>query len=455
MKTSAGTLHGKAYLLFTLLISGALAACGGGGGSSTTSGTSGPATVKVSIASAPATGAGAAPVTVAGGGTVPTSDPGFQWPEEIKGLGPEIGQVTMDVVKISLMRAGDAFEGEDMDGEINSGNAPDPAASPDNPRFVTVVPETPVPIDLLHLGNGEQMANILNEFGNVPVGAYDKIRVYYRNVKVVLKDGSELRFHPTAHSKFDIHFRQGHELVIPAATDTTQPDGWVKVFRVELNVVGLKLKIVGGGNNWRGAKVILRPQIFAEFVPPILYSVAGTASSVSSVATLPVSGTFDISFGTGPGYPRIIHAAFDNDSTWAYSDDVLGNSSWIVDVLNTTAVPAFRNRAIVKAIGSFDSSWTYLNATDIVFTFPDLKSGVVDNGWRADNTFLLRSTVDNVVVFPMPDRFTAYYDNGTFPHPPLTQAAVDNNVPVTVRGYNVTGGIEAFWITAGEITVGP
>jgi hypothetical protein len=347
------------------------------------------------VPSAP--GPQAARVTVAGS-AVPTADPLFRWPGEIQ-------------------------------------------------------PDSPVRIDLLNLENGKTLARLLNRFDSVPTGTYDKIRVYYRKVKVVLTDSSTVNFHPTANSKFDIHFRQGHELVIPAATDTTQTDGWVKFFRVRLDVVGLKLMIVSQGKSWKGSKVILRPQIFAEAVPPVLYSVAGTATNVSGVSTPPVAGTFDISFGTGPGYPRLVHAVFDNDTTWAYSDDVLARSSWIVDVANATAVGAFRDRAKVEAIGLIDPSSVF-QATEIMFTFPDVKSGVVDNGWRADNTFILRLAVDNV-VFPKPDRFTAYYDNGAFPHFTLTQAAIDNNVQVKARGYDVTGGIEAYWITVGEITVGP
>ena len=454
MKTSAGTLRTTAYLLFVLLISTGLVACGGGGGGSTSStspGVSGPATVQISIAAADVTGSAAPVVALSGSATVPSTDPGYMWPEQ---LDPRIAHVYMDVVKVSLMPAEETFDSGDMNGVMQNGNSPDPPAPPDKPHFITLVPDNPIQIDLLNLKDGEKLAGFFNKFDQVPAGSFDKIRVYYENVTVELVGGGTMRFHPTANSKFDIHFRQGHELVIPVATDTTQPDGWVKFFRVKLDVVGLKLMIVGGGKNLNGSKVILRPQIFAEFVPPILYSVAGTASNVSSVLTLPVSGTFDISFGTGPGYPRIIHAAFDNDTTWAYSDDVLADSSWIVDVGNVTAVGAFRDRAKVEAIGPFDPSSLVFQATDIVFTFPDVKSGVVDNGWKADNTFILRLAADNV-VFPKPGRFTAYYDNGTFPHFTLTQAAIDNNVKVKARGYNVTGGIEAFWITVGDITVGP
>jgi hypothetical protein len=436
-----------------------LTGCGGGGGGTSSIGSGstaapviGPAAVEISLAAAPATGSAAVPVTVAGPSTVPTPDPLYKWPNEIREPSPEIAHVYMEVVKISLMPAAEPFESEDMDGEFQDANSPDPASFPEKPHFITVVPDPAVWIDLLNLENGKPLARLLNRFDSVPTGTYDKIRVYYRKVKVVLNDPDKTKiwFHPTAHSKFDIHFRQGHELVIPFTSDTTQPDGWVKFFRVKLDVVGLKIRVVSQGKSWKGCKAILRPQIFAEAGNDILYSVAGTATIKTKTATAPVSGTFNISFGPGP---RVIPVAFDNDTTWAYSDNVLGHSRWIVDVLNTSAVPAFQDNATVMAVGPFNLP--ELQATDIVFTFPDVKSGVVDNGWRGDNTFVLRLTQDNV-VFPKPGRSTAYYDNGAFPHlPPLTQAAVDNNVQVKARGYNATGGIEAYWITVGEITVGP
>jgi hypothetical protein len=441
----------------------ALTGCGGGGGGTSSIGSGsasapvvGPAAVEISLAAAPATGSTAVPVTVAGPSTVPTPDPLYKWSDEIREPSPEIAHVYMEVVKISLMPEADRFESEDMDGEFQDANSIDPASFPEKPHFITVVPDSPVRIDLLNLENGKPLARLLNRFDGVPTGAYDKIRVYYRKVKVVLTDNTTVNFHPTANSKFDIHFRQGHELVIPAATDTAQTDGWVKFFRVKIDVVGLKIRVVSQGKSWKGCKAILRPQIFAEAVPPVLYSVAGTATKVSAVSTLPVSGTFDVSFGTGPGY-RTIHAAFDNDTRWAYSDNVLQRFplSWIVrDISNTTAVTAFRDNAVVMAIGAFDPSLT-LHASDIVFSFPFVKEGVVDNGWRSDNTFVLRPPTDNV-VYPKPSRGTAYYDNLANPSQQLDNTYVDNNVFVKARGYKVPanpgiveGGIEAYWISIG------
>jgi hypothetical protein len=423
----------------------------------------GPAAVEISLATASATGSTAAPVTVAGPSTVPTPDPLYKWPDEIREPSPEIAHVYMEVVKISLMPAAEPFESEDMDGEFQDANSIDPASFTEKPHFITVVPDPPVRIDLLNLENGKPLARLLNRFDSVPAGTYDKIRVYYRNVKVVLEDGSKVNFHPTANSKFDIHFRQGHGLVIPSTSDTTrQDDGWVKFFRVKLDVVGLKIRIVNQGKSWKGCKAILRPQIFAEAVPPVLYGVAGTATITSKTPTSPVSGTFDVSFGTGPGY-RNIHVAFDNDTTWAYSDNVLGDSLWTVDnVLNTIAVPAFNDNAKVMAIGPFDSSTPpILQATDIVFTFPDVREGKADNVWiPPDNTsFIIRST-DNVTVFPKPNRGSAFYDNLASPHNTLDNTYLDNTLLVRARGYFEDPEapdliLQSYWISIDGPYVGP
>ncbi len=478
-------------LAAVMAVSLALAGCGGGGSGATSSSggivpgatsssggiapgaPAGPSTVEVSLNAVPATGSTAAPVTVAGSTTVSSADPTFDWADHVPGPSPKIAHVYMDVVKLSLMPAEEVSEGEDMDGDIGEDNSPDSRngehgdGEHGDPHFVTLVPDSPIRIDLLKLENGKKLARFLNRFDQVLAGTYDKIRVYYQNVKVVLADGSTLRFQPTANSKFDIRFREGHELVIPAMSDTTKTDGWAKFFRVKLDVVGLKLKIPGGEKKWKGCKVILRPQIFAEFVPPIQYSVAGTADNVIGFQSPTVSGTFDVVYGTGPGYPRTINAAFDNNTTWAWSDNVLGASPWTVERGNRLAVASFRDRATVEAIGRFDAAKVF-QARDIVFTFPDVRRGTADNVWiPTDNVaFIVRSLLDNVVVFPTPDRFTAYYDNLVEPHGIRAQAAVDNNDVVKVRGYFRTNvvtpytnppiaEIDAYWISIGDPTVNP
>ena len=458
--TSRGLRKSVFFLAVTTFVM-VLGGCGGGGGATSSTGSVptgapvGPASVEVVLAAAPATGSAAAIVAVAGPSTVPTPDPAYKWPGEISDPSPEIRHVFMEVVKISLMPAEEAFGSEDIDQDGS------PSSPSDKPHFITIVPDSPICVDLLKLDNDRRFARFLNKFDSIPAGKYDKIRVYYRNVKVVLANGEEVPFHPTANSKFDIHFRQGHELVIPSATDTTQGDGWVRLFRVRIDFVGLKLNVVPRGNGkkgWDACKVILRPQIFAVAGNDVLYSVAGTAGNVSGSTSPVVDGTFDISFGTGPGYPRVIPTAFHDGTTWAYSDNVLGRSHWIVDVSGTTGFGAFRNGAIVEAIGRFDASKVF-QARDILFTFPDVRRGAADNVWLPpDNVaFVVHSNGDNVVVFPKPGRYTAYYDNLAAPHGPLTQAAVDNNVEVKARGYfdTATESIEAYWISIGGIFPGP
>jgi len=462
MKAPAGTLRTMAYMLFVLLISAALAACGGGGGSTssaTSPAVSGPATLDVSIAAADVTGSAAPPVLVGGSATVPSADSGYLWPNQVT---PGIAHVYMEIVKVSLMPTGEAFDSGDMVGEMQNGNSPDPAAPPDKPGFITSVVKPPICIDLLRLENGRKLARLLNRFDQIPAGTYDKVRVYYNNVVVILDDSdhTRLRFHPTANSKFDIHFRQGHELVIPVGSDTTQtPVGWVKFFRVKLDVVGLKLMIVGGGKNPKGPKVILRPQIFAEAYNDILYSVAGTAFDVPSNLdlTLPNSGKFNVRIGT---VPTEIPVAFDNNpppplqTTWAVSDNVLGWSSWIISDVNPMAEPVFRNGAMVMAIGPFDPSLV-LQATDIVFSFPDVREGMADNVWiPPDNTafIIVWSLTDNVTVFPRPNRTDAYFDNLASLHNTLDDTYLDNNLRVRARGYFADDeSLDAYWISIGGL----
>ena len=160
MKTPERTFRNVRYLLLTLTISAALAACGGGGGGSTGStspGVAGPATVDISIAAADVTGSEAPAVAVSGSDTVPSTDPGYLWPEQVTQPDPRIAHVYMEVVKVSLMPAGETFDGGDMNGEMQNGNSPDPAAPPDKPHFITLVPDHPIPIDLLTLKNGKKV----------------------------------------------------------------------------------------------------------------------------------------------------------------------------------------------------------------------------------------------------------------------------------------------------------
>ncbi|MGB3097212.1 MAG: hypothetical protein WBB46_10840 [Candidatus Deferrimicrobiaceae bacterium] len=363
----------------------------------------------------------------------------------------EIRHVYMEIVKVSLLPAEETgFDGEDMEGEMREDDRDDTHLWPkEKPGFVTLIPSSPTIIDLVKLEKGKQLGRILNHFDHIPAGTYDKIRVYYRKVKVVLADDIPVCFHPTAHSHFDIHFVHGKNLVIPETTDTTYPDSWIRFFKVKLDVVGLKIKVVVQGKSWKHPKVILRPQIFAEYMPPILYSVAGAAVDLGGANT-DARGEFDIA-----AVDMFVHTMYDETSLWSYNDNVLAHSRWeVAPVDNAITSGAMRNGAIVEVLGRFAIGTTDdFQAKHISITFPDVLSGEVDNGWSLDNTFfVLRSSLDNVV--PQPDRFNAYYDNLDLPHVELDYTDIDNNVSVKARGYLVpseeapdTRRIEAYWIS--------
>jgi hypothetical protein len=215
----------------------------------------------------------------------------------------------------------------------------------------------------------------------------------------------------------------GDNLVIPVTSD---PDGGIQFFSVEINVVGLKHVEAGNSGNF-----LLRPQVFAEVVGAPKYIVTGEAAQVDheGMAFVVMAAIDNISVNYGSG------------TEWFYFD-----GRFVGPFVDPGADNALRDTAQVDVIGTFQGG--ELTAEEVRITFPDEKSGAVDNGWRPDNTFILRLAVDNV-VFPMPDRFLAYYDNAVAPFDPLTDAAIDNNVQVKARGYNVAGGIEAYWISIG------
>jgi hypothetical protein len=289
---------------------------------------------------------------------------------------------------------------------------------------VTATLDPPVVIDLLHL-SGNNVATLLNTFSGVPAGEYSKIRVYYESVVGHSNSDGDTLFHPTAHYHFDVHFVGGN-LVIPVTTD---PQGGIRFYSVVINVVGLQYHQAGQSGN-----VLLRPQVFATVEGSPKYIVSGVAEQVNLSA-----GTFNV---ITAGNDNII-AEYRSDTSWFYVD---GRSVGPFTSLKISGDNALRDTALVDVIGTFQSG--VLVAEEVDITFPGEKSGAVDNGWRADNTFVLRLAADNV-VFPMPDRFLAYYDNAVAPFAPLTEAAIDNNVQVKARGYNVVGGIEAYWITVG------
>jgi len=432
-----------------------LAGCSGGGGgmSSNDSGSPGapalgPTVVDISLIAAKAPVSTASPVP-AGGSAVPTADSGYRRPSEIRELGPEIAHVYMEIVKVSLMPAEEAFEGEGTEGDIDDGDHPEISMPPDKPRFVSIVPSSPVVIDLLQLENGKKLAGLLNRFDKVPSGTYDKIRVWYRNASVVLQDGSALRFLPAARSKFDIRFRKGLELVIPAAMATTPPEGWFNYFRVKLTVEGIKIKVVRVGRDWRGCRVILRPLIFAETVPPTVNSVTGTADQVQVGSRVrPVYGSFNVLPG---GTADNVAVAFDDNTVWAWSDHMPAQSGRTVAVSNDNGARSLRNGAIVEVVGHLDPAGTVFQAEEIRMTFPNTVTGNVLDGWNEDHFFQLQLTGDMYEqVYPQPNWVTAYYDHAVAPFGALTRAAIVDGAVVTARGYpGAFGGVEAYWISVG------
>jgi hypothetical protein len=266
----------------------------------------------------------------------------------------------------------------------------------------------------------------------------------------VYPDGTEKLAHPTANYHFDVHFKSAdlgerddvhleydalfnsHYLVIPVAPN---PADGVRLWSVAIRITGLKIHETGSG------KVILRPQVFAELAKPVKYIVTGRAENVDHAIR-----SFDIRTPANR-----FEAFYQPNTLWAFDDNVFDPLARKVGMDNDFAIAAFRNGAYVEAIGDFHLTYSHdllLHAQKIFLSFPDVKSGVVDNGWRSDNTFVLRSPSDNV-VFPKPDRLNAYYDNAVAPHLQLFDTAIDNNVRVKARGYDVTGGIEAFWISVG------
>ena len=410
MRTPERTFRKVTFLFLALTMSAALAACGGGGGSSTSPGTSGPATVSVSIASAPSYPAGttfatstASPATAA----APANSPEFE-------------HVWVTVTKLALIPSSGA-EFPDRDGELETQDSP----SENGKGFVTDS-FSPVTFDLLHPNSstGDNVATLLNKFKGVPAGEYSKIRVYYSSVVGQNADGNTT-FHPTAHYHFDVHFVGGN-LVIP---EGTAPEGGIRFFSVEINVVGLKYHEAGNSGN-----VLLRPQVFAKMVGVPKYIVTGEAAQVDHEG-----GTF------------VVMAAIDNISVnygsgtkWFYFDE-----RFVGPFVDPGADNALRDTALVDVIGTFQGG--ELTAEEVRITFPDARTGTADNVWILGNTaFIVRSLSpnDNVTVFPMPDRLGAYFDNTLSPEPPLTFAAIDNGIQVKARGYfNTYPNLDAYWIS--------
>jgi hypothetical protein len=447
--------------LVTMML--ALVGCGGGGGAiatdtgGTIAASAGPAEVEVSFSTPAASPSAAGPVSLAAQSSAPSKDAGFFSPRDIREADRTIEHVYIDVVRVSLMPAAEPFVSEDMDGDVTDVVPADPVTSTDKPRFVSVVPRRPVRIDLMDVENSKRLARLLDRFDSVPAGTYDKIRIRYRRGTVVFSDNASLNFRPAGSSSFDIHFREGYELVIPAGPPASLPDGWVKLFRVNIEVVGVKVKIVSWGSRWwRGARVVFRPEIVAEAVQPTLTSVSmrGTVASVTRDPSAPGSGVFEVSAGEEAlqSESATVQAAFDGNTTWHFSDNVLDGSSWVVDVAGAIGAAALQPTAIVEVQGSQDAGGV-VHATDVTITFPDALAGDADGVGFAGGFYLLYQN-SRVAVSPLPDRVTAYYDDATVEtHPMILYSDITNSSRLLVRGYasgsapDAPTGIDAWWIS--------
>ncbi len=416
MKTAVATFRNVSTLPALLALSVVLAACGGGGTGSNPSGAASGTSVGISLAAAPSFPAGTtfAPSTASPSGTEKPATTTFD-------------NVWVTVTKLALLpTAGPEFP--DQNGELETINAPAEGGNSGISGFVTIVLPSPVTIDLLHPPTGTEVAKLLNESSGVPAGEYSKIRLYYDNVVGQKPDDSSVLFHQTAHYHFDVHFVGGN-LIVPVAT--TDPNGGIQFFSITIDVVGLKIQQAGNSGNF-----LLRPQVFATVSLP-KYIVSGEAQNVN-----PTDKTFDILTAGDKTVP----AAYSGDTSWLYTDPV-------VPPRTSGAAGAFlgsaglQNTASVDVIGLFSPDKVLL-AEEVNITFPATKSGKVFLGWNPDNTFTLRLTSDNT-VFPKPSRTTAFYDNAIAPYPQLTDAAIVDNAAITARGYAVSGGIQAFWISVG------
>jgi hypothetical protein len=436
MRRSDRTFRSVAYLMFILVISAALAACGGGSSSTGTTGggTAGPVSVNVTLGGADA----APPVS-----EIPTSLlASMSLRPAASAMRPSrerFGHVYVYMTGIAFIPVETAPPSDLRlpleDGEVMFDGPEDDY----NPQFVVHTFPEPVVFDLLNPPTAAEIAKFLNNI-EVPAGVYHKIRVYYEQVVV---DG--IVAHRTANGHLDIHFKAADAwdaddvhvddrgyLVIPVAPN---PADGVRLYCVAIRITGLKVHETGSG------MIILRPQVFAELARPVKYSITGTADNV-------IHGTRSFDIRTLANlFPTVYHPL----TRWAFDDNVFDPTAWDVAVDNTIGIDALRAGAFVEAIGIFKTTVTppTFRADKIFITFPHVKDGVVDNGWRADDTFVLRIATDNV-VFPMPGRGTAYYDNLANPAQQLDNTFIDNNAVVKARGYEVPGvGIDAYWISIG------
>lgn len=406
-RKSLGSLRRYRMVLCAVWYALVAVSCGGGGGSAPAS--SG-GTVNVALASIPQISALAQNAGIAA--TDPLAQPS---PAD------DIDQAWITIRRVALLPGSDE-SGPDPSGE--------PSVEGDGgfPGMIAGEISPPVEVDLLDLPQG-QAAFFLNAIENVPAGTYGKIRLFYTDPKVHFAGSPDNSVvHPTANYHMDIHFKGG-DLVIPVATGR---EGGVIVYDVTVVFAPGKdgLKITVNPN-----KILMRPQVFAT-VGIVQFVVSGVADNVNRTL-----GTFDIATAGG----RSFHAEYDVGTDWFFRD-----SERRVPVSGAMGPPALNDTALVDVLGIFPAPGNLL-ADDILITFPlsvsdNVVSGDGTSGWNTDNTFTLDIPTDNV-VYPKPDRFTALYDNAVSPFHTLDESYVVKEALVTVRGYPVPGGIDAYWIS--------
>jgi hypothetical protein len=157
----------------------------------------------------------------------------------------------------------------------------------------------------------------------------------------------------------------------------------------------------------------------------------------------PSDNTFDIITSGG----TTVNAAYNATTDWIYSDNTVDPVRKSSSAGNVIGASGLKNGAIVDVIGTFSSD-NVLLAKEVDITFPDVLTGKVSVGWKSDNTFDLRILAGDNTVFPMPARTTAYYDNAV-DSARLSDTNISDNAAIIARGYKVTGGINAYWISIG------
>src|SRR3990172_3314207 len=374
----AGVLTGSFFTLFVLFLAG----CGGSGSGSLSGSGSGGLAAPSSAVDISLSTADAADVTTFETSSTATPLSGdLLRPSHARNF---FNHVWVKVEKIGLIPVEriprDQWNRPDSDGECededrdedrydDNGKSYGESHPVQGGRGIFIITlSSPVTIDLLNPPDGYQVAKFINKVSEVPAGTYGKIRIYYSEVKAEYPNGDYLLFHPTANYHFDVHF-VGKNLVIPVTTDPEDPAGAVRLYRLEIKVVGLKIPPAGRSGKW-----LLRPQVFARVKGDLLYSVTGQAANVAP-------WTFDIVAGSGT-FP----ARYGATTLWSFSDNVFSGGRTVA-VSDERGILALDNGAFVEAIGKFTrpsspgfSLDTNVPEGEVSIMFPDVLRGKVAPG---------------------------------------------------------------------------